>query len=1031
MSSMRQVFRTVAAALMLAMAGCGGGGTDAESAADRAPPVVQSAGAPSSTWNFAASEYQSFTVSGSVEVRYGVEPNWITRTASGTVRCTNAFFGDDPAVGVVKHCELFAGGAPLPGTLPSPSIDLDFTHSLPSRVTFTRDGTRNAIVNGTLRALSPHEPAIESWDGVSPGLAIEAPAVNLLTRSDDFADGSWEKGGTAIGGPGPDGASPMALQHERATSGGFSYFQKAVGTQASGTRQTFSAFVRLPAGSTRWAVRLRMANRWDNDGPRAYLRVDGTPGGYTLDDGSATNVSAGLRKLANGIFHVWLTGTWVVAGAKEFEVRLLNQNHLGPVDGVWFGDASQGMEVWGAQVTATPQPVGYVKTIESTASSSAETATIADLSWFDPAQGTIVIEHDCPNGPLLGSGTNTVLTAATRGRTAIAWDGTGSTVVENGGAGTNGATPAFGSDFKLLPSNHGHIKRLTVYPTRADAATLRQLTTLPVVGAARPGVLRAASVDNRLPSAAQATSGVQVNFASRFRFRLGGAPLSSLKLDFANFFFGATGVGNAVVIDDVYLERATGTKESVRVTFAGANGVTLADGAANVLSDDIQPSRFTALREFAASMDFYVRLRGHVSTAGHKLPVSRSYAEAVAQSFVYDSGTITNMAGTGALVLSGGSLTNIARGVAPVLVGVHSSGDPKTLFVTGDSLIEGTGKLVGTGTFARRAAAALGIPVIEFSLGGRSQASISEIGVWKPYLRYCRVLLDELGTNNINQTLHFFSLWKAARDAPMDKVMHVGLLPSTSSTDSFSTEGEPVRPAAVPGRHRQDALHRPGAGLPGRGLRPDFHTRGRPGEVASRRHAAQVHVGRPAPGRASRRPAAARVAARAGRHHGHARQRCQTFELAALRHASRAGGRSELLEARQSSNRSLIAKAPRRCGGDPPRPTSRMAPSRDVSDRRPCAANYHRQKFTSQRSAVRTAAQQAVSNGLTYYRESLAQHHARRSPAQCLGTLVRHVVTGLVVWVASPSRARRTRRRQHRKSPPICSASLMLRRSPS
>jgi hypothetical protein len=39
-------------------------------------------------------------------VRYGADTRWVQKTVNGTVACTNAFFGTDPAPFVVKSCRV-------------------------------------------------------------------------------------------------------------------------------------------------------------------------------------------------------------------------------------------------------------------------------------------------------------------------------------------------------------------------------------------------------------------------------------------------------------------------------------------------------------------------------------------------------------------------------------------------------------------------------------------------------------------------------------------------------------------------------------------------------------------------------------------------------------------------------------------------------------------------------------------------------------------------------------------------------------
>src|SRR5205085_2151365 len=57
-------------------------------------------------WVSIASEWQAFTVNGTQTVRFGSGTNWIEKSVTDSGACTNAFFGEDPLFGVVKHCEV-------------------------------------------------------------------------------------------------------------------------------------------------------------------------------------------------------------------------------------------------------------------------------------------------------------------------------------------------------------------------------------------------------------------------------------------------------------------------------------------------------------------------------------------------------------------------------------------------------------------------------------------------------------------------------------------------------------------------------------------------------------------------------------------------------------------------------------------------------------------------------------------------------------------------------------------------------------
>jgi subtilisin family serine protease len=72
----------------------------------KACEVDSNAPPPPQTWTKVAAEGQSYTLTGQQKVRYGAGSNWVESTLSGTIQCTNAFFGRDPIVGVVKSCEV-------------------------------------------------------------------------------------------------------------------------------------------------------------------------------------------------------------------------------------------------------------------------------------------------------------------------------------------------------------------------------------------------------------------------------------------------------------------------------------------------------------------------------------------------------------------------------------------------------------------------------------------------------------------------------------------------------------------------------------------------------------------------------------------------------------------------------------------------------------------------------------------------------------------------------------------------------------
>lgn len=68
-------------------------------------PAPAPAPAPTTTWTTCANEGATCSFSGTAEVRYGTASNYVTKTATGSIACNNATFGD-PAPNVAKSCSV-------------------------------------------------------------------------------------------------------------------------------------------------------------------------------------------------------------------------------------------------------------------------------------------------------------------------------------------------------------------------------------------------------------------------------------------------------------------------------------------------------------------------------------------------------------------------------------------------------------------------------------------------------------------------------------------------------------------------------------------------------------------------------------------------------------------------------------------------------------------------------------------------------------------------------------------------------------
>jgi hypothetical protein len=111
-SYLRPIHVAVLSACLL-VAACGGGnGSDGSSSDDNAEAPLEALAA---TYETIATQWQTFTVSGTQQVRFGADSRWIQRSVTDTGKCGPKFFGGDPAPGVRKTCQLVVN-APTIGT---------------------------------------------------------------------------------------------------------------------------------------------------------------------------------------------------------------------------------------------------------------------------------------------------------------------------------------------------------------------------------------------------------------------------------------------------------------------------------------------------------------------------------------------------------------------------------------------------------------------------------------------------------------------------------------------------------------------------------------------------------------------------------------------------------------------------------------------------------------------------------------------------------------------------------------------------
>jgi hypothetical protein len=104
--------------LSAALSACGGGGgadsrmdatiVSTSAAKTAAALSTDTTASESTTWTTCATEGGNCNVSGTAEVRYGTATQYVTKTVTGPVTCSNDVFGD-PAPGYAKTCSIASG----------------------------------------------------------------------------------------------------------------------------------------------------------------------------------------------------------------------------------------------------------------------------------------------------------------------------------------------------------------------------------------------------------------------------------------------------------------------------------------------------------------------------------------------------------------------------------------------------------------------------------------------------------------------------------------------------------------------------------------------------------------------------------------------------------------------------------------------------------------------------------------------------------------------------------------------------------
>jgi hypothetical protein len=119
----------------------------------------------------------------SAMVRYGAATQWVTKQVSGSVQCTNEFFGIDPTFGIVKSCQALVAG-------PEPGVTWSRIGAQGEKITL--DGTRTvrygAGAQWIIKLLSGSVECTNAFFGGDP--APHIPKICEVLGPDEM-NGNW------------------------------------------------------------------------------------------------------------------------------------------------------------------------------------------------------------------------------------------------------------------------------------------------------------------------------------------------------------------------------------------------------------------------------------------------------------------------------------------------------------------------------------------------------------------------------------------------------------------------------------------------------------------------------------------------------------------------------------------------------------------------------------------------------------------------------------------------------------------------
>ncbi len=318
-------------------------------------------------------------------------------------------------------------------------------------------------------------------------------------------------------------------------------------------------------------------------------------------------------------------------------------------------------------------------------------------------------------------------------------------------------------------------------------------------------------------------------FHQRTPHQLGG-PVAEIRVGLMDWMYtDKTEVANSqndVVIDHAWLERAA-TGEVAPLVFSGARQLVLPmnSSAPYWLSDPI-PSTVWSRGPPQRDELFWLHLRGRIPEGG-KLPVGTPAGYPGAGFLAHPPTENAGPVDTAGLLPPIANATRRTDALPVIVLGRYAEPGHLSVIGIGDSILHGSGDstrpeahIAGYGFFNRAAVDRDGRHTIAlFNLTRHGQTAAAWVNParqnrQRPFLRFANVVVEEYGTNDLSARgsgdpdtilARLESIWSAARQSGVQRIVRTLLLPRTASDDGWSTsQGQTPNPGWEAGGKRDE-----------------------------------------------------------------------------------------------------------------------------------------------------------------------------------------------------------------------------------